>query len=175
MLIEPFYTLCIPNPSQQDKNDFKLRPKTINFLNKISNSFEIFFFSSRKRQVLQKLTNELNRSPHLKKKISSKFFSGKECSITKSKKSIKDLFLVKNRHVKDIIFLDYKPESLAFNLGNLVLIPFWSGELEDEALDFYAGYLENLAKNDDCRPAILKDMDYRGVNELIDANEYVLG
>lgn len=174
LLIEPFYVLCLQRPPNHAGNEISLRPETYNFLNKTSKFFEIFFFSSRGIKPIRKLLNQLNGSGKLINKISPNFFSKRDCSVTSNKKSIKDLFLIKNRHVKDIVFLDYKPESLAFNLSNLVLIPFWSGDLDDRTLERYAAYLESLAKNDDCRPAILKDMDYRTINGMIEANEYTL-
>lgn len=146
------------------------------FLNQLSPHYEIFFFSSRRHQILDTLITQINNraSPEKKIIVSKKYFSRKNCSLTENKKLIKDLFLIKDRHIKDIIFLDYKAESLAFNLGNLVLIPFWSGEPVEKVLEGYLEYLKNLAKFDDCRKKILKDMDYGSFMSLLDRCEYAV-
>lgn len=151
----------------------ELRENTLNFLKKLSEYYEIFFFSSRRRYLIEKLINQIDKN--LKEEIiSHRYFSKEDCSLTENEKFIKDIYLVKDRHIKDIVFLDYKPESLAFNLSNLVLIPFWNGQKDGEILEFFTGYLINLAKVDDCRAKILKDFDYSGVTELIGMNEYVV-
>lgn len=134
-----------------------------------------YFFLLSKAPNPRKL-NKTNKHKKPKKEqlISKIYFSRRNCSQTENKKFIKDIFLIKDRHIKDIVFLDYKAESLSFNLGNLVLIPFWSGEIHENVLENYVVYLENLAKSDDCRSEILKDMNYRTFMSLIEKCEYVV-
>ena len=110
-------------------------------------------------------------SPSSLEYIDQQVFSQEDCSLIKEQKYVKDLFLVKNRHLKDILMVDYKCQSFGFNLSNGVFLPHWNGSPEEDVLMGYAEYLTLLAKEDDCRPLNLKMMGYKQLYNEIDSTE----
>lgn len=141
MLIEPMYTLIIP--SQQDPQALKPRPGAIEFITRLSKCYNIILYSSRKIKILKKIQKILDpNSENIKQLIPRK-----ACYLTNQKKFFKDLNIVKNQNLKDMLIVDYKPQSFFPCLDNGYLIPHWNGDgFDDQLGKKTCDFLKELAK-----------------------------
>lgn len=73
------------------------------------------------------------------------------CLMTKNGFFIKDLRLIENRKLKNVVLLDNYVHSFAFNLENGVPILEWRNDREDDELLFMLGYLQELSEAPDIR------------------------
>ena len=67
---------------------------------------------------------------------------------------VKDLSIIADRNIKDIILVDNSIISFAFNLSNGVPIKAFLGEDNDEELLYMVTFLEEIFAKDDVRPKI---------------------
>lgn len=73
------------------------------------------------------------------------------CLETKNGCSIKDLRLIKNRELKNMIIVDNLPHSFGNQLENGVPILEWQGDRRDEELKHLSAYLIEAQTFDDMR------------------------
>ena len=177
-LINELFPENFKNQNPSKKSPRNLNPDSPELKHSISSAHDIQI-SHVEGKNTQKQENP-NLENESKKEVSEEdecciikptIFSRKHCAKASNGEYIKDLFLVKDRHLKDIVIVDYKPQSFAFNLCNGVLIPHWNGSKADRILDPYIDYLIDLSKHDDCRWVNLKRMKYKKVYEVIDAHQ----
>lgn len=128
MFIEPIYTLVL---QAEENGGLKVRPGAKEFLLVMSEFYDIVLFSSRKSSLLDKIAEILDPE----NKIIKQKISRKSCFLTKSKKFFKNLEIIKNKNLKDMLIIDYKPQSFFPNLDNGVLIPHWNGDEFDDQLN----------------------------------------
>ena len=81
------------------------REGAIDFLEFLSEYFEVIMYSSRKPSIVKSIAKELDPQ----KKIFRQLLDRSNCILTGGKKFIKDLRLIKNRSSKNVVFIDYKP------------------------------------------------------------------
>ena len=68
------------------------------------------------------------------KNIIQDFLCRDDCFATQRGKFIKDLRIVKNRHLKDIVLVDNKPESFGLQIDNGIPIMEFYGDKNDVEL-----------------------------------------
>lgn len=73
--------------------------------------------------------------------------------MTKNGFFIKDLRMIDNRSLKDVVLLDNYVHSFAFNLENGIPILEWRGEKDDDELIYMAKYLKEIMREPDLREA----------------------
>lgn len=70
---------------------------------------------------------------------------------------VKDLRIIKDRNITDIVLVDNSIISFAFNMDNGVPISaFFTGMEKDEELLYMVGFLEQIYQKADIREAIQK-------------------
>lgn len=139
------FTLILPQNATTSSNgkEYNIRPGAIEFIASLSESYDVVLYSSRKYQILEDIRTILDPdSKHIKQIICRK-----SCYLTSQKKFFKDLNLIKNRNIKDMVILDYKPQSFFPTLDNGILIPHWNGdEFDDQLNEEKVNFLLMLAK-----------------------------
>lgn len=69
---------------------------------------------------------------------------------------VKDLRIIKDRDLKDVVLVDNSIVSFAFNLSNGVPISAFTGSKNDEELLYMVSFLEELFSHYDVRPHVEK-------------------
>jgi hypothetical protein len=148
---------------KENKTVYKIRPGALDFLLELKEFYEIILYSSRKLSVIQDVAHLLDP----KNTIFSQILSRKSCYLTKSKKFIKDLRIFKNRNIKDMIIVDYKPQSFATTPKNGVILIHWNGdEADTQLIDKKFDYLAKLSKEYSCEFKNSKIMNYQSLLEI---------
>jgi CTD small phosphatase-like protein 2 len=76
------------------------------------------------------------------------------CFVTKKGNYIKDLRIIKNRELKDIVIIDNSVEAFGLQINNGIPILSYNGEEEDSELSKLVPFLRTLSAVDDVRPFI---------------------
>lgn len=130
LFIEPFYVLALFEQSpltanffdlkrlSSDSYWFKIRPYTREFLRAISEFWEICFYSTRKKKIVNSIQWHLDPNGEIIKGVLAR----ENCLMLEDGRLIKDLSLIVNRSLKDMVMLDYKIHSFAMNLVSFSLI-----------------------------------------------------
>lgn len=128
---------------------FLARPNWKVFLEEVSENYEIIIFTASTQFYATLVMKALDPD--------KKFFNGllarNHCMMTKNGFFIKDLRMVDNRDLKNVLLLDNYVHSFAFNLENGIPILEWRGEQDDDELVYMAGYLTELSREPDVREA----------------------
>ena len=77
---------------------------------------------------------------------------------------VKDLRVLGNRKLKDIVILDNSVISFAGQPDNGIYIPTYEGEEEDKELLKILDFLKNIAGVDDVRPYV---SEFAGIKKLL--------
>ena len=93
----------------------------------LSEFWEIYFYSSRKKIIVQDIQRILDPD----NKLIQGILARENCVMLDDGRLMKDLALITNRSLKDIVIMDYKIYSFALNLSNGVPVLHWTGETED--------------------------------------------
>lgn len=178
LFIEPFYVFALledhmtnqSSPTQNqfgfDKLVFKIRPHTKKFLETQSEFWEIYFYSSRKKIIV----NDIQRTVDPDNKLLKGILARENCVMLDDGRQIKDQSLITNRSLKDVVIMDYKIYSFAQNLSNGVPILHWTGDNNDNELQHMQKFLIDLSKVNDVRLKILKTIKYKHNYNLISEN-----
>lgn len=94
------------------------------------------------KQVVSKIVAHLDP----KNTIFKGFLSNKKCLKTKSSFYIKDLRIIADKNLKDMIIIDSNPFSFSFTLDNGIPILPWHGNADDCELPFLVSYLIKQTK-----------------------------
>ena len=145
------------------------RPFVDEFLNKMSNLFEIVIFTASISDYANPLLNKLD----INNKISFRLF--REHCTSSGNFFIKDLRKV-NRNLKDVILIDNNPISYLYNKDNGIPILTWHSIKSDNELIKLIPLLEYLSQCDDVRNVIKKVINgnfinYHEVNKLLNNNK----
>jgi Dullard-like phosphatase family protein len=128
-----------------------VRPGLFDFLQNISQEFEIIIFTASIKEYADAVLNRLDPE--------NKFFKFRfyrsECISVNSKIFIKDLRIFKNRNLQNIILVDNSMYSFANQISNGVLINSFYHDKDDRELFNLYAYLKNY---------LLKASDVRHVN-----------
>jgi CTD small phosphatase-like protein 2 len=128
---------------------FLARPNWQVFLEEVTEDYEIIIFTASTQFYATLVMKALDPE----KKYFNGLLSRNHCMMTKNGFFIKDLRMVDNRELKNVLLLDNYVHSFAFNLENGIPILEWRGEQEDDELIYMAGYLKDLSKESDVRQA----------------------
>ena len=129
-----------------------IRPGVEEFLDKMSNLFEIVIFTASLPQYATPLIDQLD-----KKKICNFRLFREHCSFMNNG-FIKDLKKL-NREMNDIIIVDNNPNSYNLNIDNGFPIKTWLDDVNDRELIKIIPYLEFLSNVNDVREFIPKMKD----------------
>ncbi len=145
------------------------RPFVDEFLNQMSNLFEIVIFTASISDYANPLLNKLD----INNKISFRLF--REHCTPSGNFFIKDLRKV-NRNLKDVILIDNNPISYLYNKDNGIPILTWHSIKSDNELIKLIPLLEYLSQCDDVRNVIKKVINgnfinYHEVNKLLNNNK----
>ena len=141
------------------------RPYVDEFLEKMSNLFELVIFTASISDYANPLLNKLDPN----RKISYRLF--REHCTSSGNLFIKDLRKV-GRNLKDVIIIDNNPISYLYNKENGIPISTWHSFQSDKELMKLIPLLELLSKCDDVRTIIKKVVNgnyvnYHEVNKLL--------
>ena len=126
---------------------FAARPHWKTFLEKAIEDFEIIIFTASTQYYAFQVANALDPE----KKYFSGILSRNHCMLTKNGFFIKDLRLIENRQIKNVVLLDNYVHSFAFNIENGIPILEWKNEQDDDELLHMLGYLKEVSACDDTR------------------------
>ena len=107
---------------------FLLRPGTIDFLNELSNYYEIDIFTSSLKHYADFIINKIDPDGNL---ISYRLY--KHHVTYENGKSVKNLNMI-GRDLNKIIFVDNLKYNAKYNLKNLCLISSWTNDIYDDEL-----------------------------------------
>ena len=143
------------------------RPYVDNFLEELSNHFEIVSFTASLSQYAGPLLDKLD-----KLNVVNQRFYRENCIFQKGT-YIKDLRKI-GRELKNIIIIDNNPASYIMNMDNGIPISTWYDNLEDDELIKLIPILKYLATVEDVRPFIrrivnrkINKIDFNIVNQII--------
>jgi Dullard-like phosphatase family protein len=131
-----------------------LRPGVIEFLENISENFEIFIFTASIKEYADAVLNLLDP---LGKIFKCRFYR-ESCISIKDKIFIKDLAIFKNRRLEDVIIVDNNLYSFCNQISNGVLINSFFNDKDDRELFNLFNYLNMYISN---------ASDVREVNEKV--------
>lgn len=119
-----------------------MRPYAIETLNVLAKYYEIYIFTSASKEYAEKIMSSLDPE--------NKIFNGalyrKHCFSTKQGNYIKDLRIVSNKDLNDILIIDDLPHSFAFQIDNgIPILPYYN-DPNDRELKYLAKYLLKIAK-----------------------------
>lgn len=109
--------------------------------------YEIFVFTAACPAYAQLVVKELDPE----NKLISYVLDRSHCLETRNGLYIKDLRIVKNRELKNMIIVDNLVHSFGFQIDNGVPILEWRGQKDDEELHYLTNYLLEAKKYDDVR------------------------
>lgn len=137
----------------------KKRPYVEDFLQEMNNYFDLAVWTAATRDYAQIIVNEL----FVKQNIQLKFFHSRERCVEKdntrsmydsyvTKYYIKDLKKIKKHFdLNKVLFVDDLTVSLQRNYGNLIKIPPFQGESEDNYLLLLKQYLLSIKEKENLR------------------------
>jgi CTD small phosphatase-like protein 2 len=130
-----------------------LRPGLHAFLKQVSRLYEIVIFTASQSFYANEVLNIVDPSNEL---ISYRLFYD-HCFKSQGGHLIKDLRIIKNRHLANVVLVDNAAYSYAMQTENGVpIIPFFNDKRDVELAELSA-YLTELAKAPDVREAIAQD------------------
>ena len=134
---------------------FSARPHWQEFLDGVTELYEIVIFTASTQYYASLVTKALDPL--------GKYFNGvlsrNHCMMTKNGFFIKDLRMVDNRDLNDVVLLDNYVHSFAFNLDNGIPILEWRGEQDDDELMAMLEYLREIAQEPNLREANRKRLN----------------
>ncbi|XP_068029840.1 CTD small phosphatase-like protein 2-A [Anomalospiza imberbis] len=126
----------------------KLRPHVQEFLESLSKTYEIFIYSTAKKDYAKKLLEVLDP----KKKLIRHCLSQSDCVCSQGC-YWKDLTCL-GRDLAKVVALDHTMQGFPAQAANWILVPPWSGDPQDEELLRLVPVLGQLGQAEDVRPEI---------------------
>jgi len=125
----------------------KIRPFAKEFLKRMKEHFEIILFTAAVSVYAETIIKELDPE----KKFVSYILDRNFCLETKNGFYIKDLRIIKNRELKNMVLVDNLVHSFGFQVENGIPILEWTGNKADQELKYLGDYLIEAKKYDDLR------------------------
>ena len=119
----------------------------MDFLRHLAPFYNIFIFTASSYAYASAILNFLDPTSCL----IQGFLSRNNCLQTKNGFFIKDLRIIKNRELKDILIVDNLAHSFGFQIENGVPILEWHNEETDKELYYLTNYLKQAFEYDDVR------------------------
>ena len=144
------------------------RPHIMEFLHIMSQLYEIYVFTTASESFAHGVIDKLNRNhPYIKDCLSRN-----HCFTTKRGYFLKDLRMVKNRGLEDIVLVDNCVHAFGLQLSNGIPIPEFNGEKDDNHLLRLVPVLETISQADDVREEIKKHVDLEQLGH-IDPEDFI--
>eukprot|EP00828_Plagiopyla_frontata_P043924 TRINITY_DN7017_c0_g1_i2.p1 TRINITY_DN7017_c0_g1~~TRINITY_DN7017_c0_g1_i2.p1 ORF type:complete len:402 (+),score=43.53 TRINITY_DN7017_c0_g1_i2:146-1351(+) len=124
-----------------------VRPYCNEFLEMMSQYYEVYIFTASSPSYANAIIKYLDPQERYILGILTR----ENCMETKNGFFIKDLRIIKNRQLKNIIMVDNLAHSFGFQIDNGVPILEWHNNLQDRELKYIAEYLIMATKEDDMR------------------------
>lgn len=145
-----------------NKLGINVRPFCIEALHTLSKYFEIYVFTASSANYSNSIIDFLDPKNRYIKGILSR----NHCLQTKSGFFIKDLRIIKNRELKNMIIVDNLAHSFGFQIENGVPILEFHNNKSDKELKYITNYLIEAAKFDDIREFNKKMLKLNELSEL---------
>ncbi|XP_029470065.1 CTD small phosphatase-like protein 2 isoform X2 [Rhinatrema bivittatum] len=142
------YSFLIPFQDVYYKVYVKLRPFTKEFLETISKMYEIFVFTTAKREYAEKILAFLDPQ---KKLIRHRLFQ-EDCACIQGH-YVKDLSVLK-RSLASTVALDSAPHTFPYHISNRLQIQSWLGNSDDSELLKLMPVLDHMTQVGDVRAEI---------------------
>ena len=117
------------------------------FLQNMSQKYEIIIFTASTQYYADAIINHIDPE----NKYISYVLTRKHCMQTKNGFFIKDLRIIKNRDLKDMVIVDNLLHSFGLQIDNGIPILEFTRNQKDEELKFVQNYLRPLAECQDVR------------------------
>jgi CTD small phosphatase-like protein 2 len=114
--------------------------------------FEVYLFTAAHKSYAEAVMKKLNRSKVLIKDLLHR----EHCFETKKGRFLKDLRIIGNRSLQDVVIIDNLVESFGLQLSNGVPILDFKGATDDEELLRLIPFMEKLSQSEDVR-LLLRD------------------
>ena len=124
-----------------------VRPLCIEFLKKVSQYYEIYIFTAATSNYANAIVNFLDPMGQ----IINGVFSRNHCLMTKNGMFIKDLRIVKNRDLKNMLLIDNLSHSFGLQIENGIPILEFQNDRKDRELKYLYDYLLQALYVDDIR------------------------
>uniref|UniRef100_A0A8C9SFB5 CTD (carboxy-terminal domain, RNA polymerase II, polypeptide A) small phosphatase like 3 n=2 Tax=Scleropages formosus TaxID=113540 RepID=A0A8C9SFB5_SCLFO len=154
MIAKASYTFDIHFQDCEYKVYLILRPYVKEFLNRMSKHFEIFVYTSAKKEYAEKILEILDSE---KKSFRHRLYR-------------EDCFCVLGHYVKDLgvlerdlaktVVLGTAPHTFPYHVMNMIPIKSWTGDKEDKELQKLVPYLEKLSEAADFRHVLKRRTDH---------------
>ncbi|XP_030640181.1 CTD small phosphatase-like protein 3 [Chanos chanos] len=131
-----------------------LRPHVKEFLESMAKIFELFVYTSAKREYAEKIVDILDP----KKKLFRHRLYQEDCSCVLGH-YVKDLRVLERDLAKTVV-LDNSPHTFPYHLMNMIPIKSWFGDKDDRELQRLVPYLEKLVLADDFRDVLKRRTDH---------------
>ncbi|KAJ8278668.1 hypothetical protein COCON_G00057340 [Conger conger] len=131
-----------------------LRPHVKEFLQSMSKIFEMFVYTSAKKEYAEKILETLDPQ----KKLFRHRLYQEDCACVLGH-YIKDLDVLERDLAKTVV-LDNAPHAFPYHLMNMIPIKSWAGDREDNELQKLIPYLEKLSETEDFRQVLKRRMDH---------------
>jgi len=111
----------------------------------MSKLYEIIVFTAASKEYAEAVVDYLDPEH----KIIEAIIDRNHCTRTNNGLWIKDLRVIQNREINNMVIVDNYVHSFAFQLENGIPILEWRDDKNDQELKYLQNYLEKLAKCDD--------------------------
>ncbi|XP_036409794.1 CTD small phosphatase-like protein 3 [Megalops cyprinoides] len=131
-----------------------LRPHVKEFLQRMSKSFEMFVYTSAKKEYAEKILDMLDPQKNM---FRHRLYQ-EDCFCILGH-YVKDLGLLERDLAKTVV-LDNAPHTFPYHLMNVIPIQSWVGDKDDKELLKLIPYLEKLTEADDFRQLLKRRTDH---------------
>ncbi|XP_037401448.1 CTD small phosphatase-like protein 3 isoform X1 [Pygocentrus nattereri] len=131
-----------------------LRPHVKEFLQAMAKHFEMFVYTSAKKEYAEMIVDILDP----KKKLFRHRLYQDDCACVLGH-YVKDLGVLE-RDLSKTVILDNAPHTFPYHLMNMIPIKSWSGDKDDKELQRLIPYLEKLVQADDFRTVLKRRTDH---------------
>ncbi len=104
------------------------RPGLMRFLQELGQNYEIVIWGTEDSQFVDEICQKLDQF-----EMNIRYKLGKEATRLHHGKYVKDLNFI-NRNLKNVIVIDYDPQSVKFHPQNTIIIPEFTGDSNDREL-----------------------------------------
>ncbi|CAD8152533.1 unnamed protein product [Paramecium pentaurelia] len=143
----PQFTITLEDEDEKVDLCFNVRPFCKEFLQEMSNYYNIYIFTASSELYANAIVNHLDPN----RQYINDILCRNNCFETKNGFFIKDLRIITNRHLKDIVIVDNLPHSFGLQLENGIPILEYLYNPKDEELKYLQKYLIKLSKEEDVR------------------------
>lgn len=131
---------------------FLPRPHLTEFLEALSQFYELIVFSAGTEEYVNTIVNIIDPDC----KYISTILTRAHCIKVNTSLYIKDLTILDDRNLKNMIIIDNMAFSFSYQIENGIYIPSFTGESDDSELPKLKEFLLSIKDEDDIRPAVEK-------------------